>query len=82
MTDLVLEEPAIPDSGISKRTVVWSTVALIIVLVALAASLIALKKARQMQEQRKLRKGEIQMPVGALTVKNCSDRRFYLFIIG
>ena len=52
MTDLVLEEPQIESGGVSRRTLIWTLVTILVLVLGLAGAFMALKNARDMQERR------------------------------
>jgi hypothetical protein len=52
ITDLVLEEPDIAEGGISRRTLVWTLVTVLVLALGLVGAIVALKSARNLQQQR------------------------------
>jgi hypothetical protein len=55
-TELVLAAPA-PENPVSRQTILWSLVAVLILGLGLAGSLVALKRAQRMAAQHKLQPG-------------------------
>ncbi len=52
VTELVLETPEIEAAGVSKRTVFWTVLTILILLAGLAGAFYALNQARNLKSQR------------------------------